>query len=99
MPAEEVTDREFQMHLAKLGIEAEHFQYSALGKYLYDRAEVQIESSTAELILTDPDDVKANTDIRNKINVGKMFIQWIEEAINSGKAAETNIEIEDSEDE
>ena len=98
MPAEEVTQREFDMQMAKLGIEAEAFKRSALGKYLYDRAELEKEQAIKELVLVDDDDVKLNRKYRNQIKVVDLFTQWIDEAINSGNAAAANIENEEAEE-
>ena len=98
MPAEEVTQREYDMQMAKLGIEAEAFKHSALGHYLYDRADIEKEQAIKELISIDDDDVKLNRKYRNKIKVVDMFMQWIDEAINSGNAAAANIEAEEAEE-
>lgn len=76
---------------ARLGIEAEAFMKSSLGRYLVSTAEEQIRVLTEDLIQADSDDAKVNRDIRNDIHVCKMFLTWIEEAIDSGRLAEAQI--------
>ena len=73
--------------LARLGIEAEAFALSPLGKHLARKAASEIEAATQELIAADPDDIKANTTIRNQIHVANMFIVWVREAVNTGLQA------------
>jgi len=100
MPSpEEVTEREFDMNMAKLGIQAENFKHSALGRYMRDRADVEIEQATAELIDADSEDIKLNREIRNKIKVAHTVTEWIEEAIGSGQVALANIEAEEAAEE
>lgn len=73
--------------LARLGIEAEAFAVSPLGKYLMQKATSEIEAATAYLVAAEPDDIKANTVIRNQIHVANMFIVWLQEAVNTGLQA------------
>ena len=72
---------------ARMGIDAESFLRSSLGQFLTKKAEAEIEAATAELIAADPDDLNANTVLRNQINVARMFLTWLLEGINIGRAA------------
>jgi hypothetical protein len=78
---------EEMLELAKLGIEAEAFMRSPLGKYLEGKALKEEKYAFAELVNAAPDDVKANTDLRNQIHVARMFLVWMDDAIQSGRAA------------
>jgi predicted RNA-binding protein Jag len=99
MPAEEVTQREYDIRIAKLGIEIENFKHSSLGHYLEDRANVEIEQATAKLIVADPEDAKTNRELRNDIAVAKNYLTWLEEALNSGRQMLVKIENEEAEEE
>lgn len=71
----------------RLGIDAEAFLASELGKHLMQRAEDDIEDATAALIGIAPDDVRGNTMLRNRIYVARQFKHWMIEAIQQGRAA------------
>jgi hypothetical protein len=81
-----------QLDAAKLGIEAEGFLASSLGRYLVERADLEIEKLTETLIWLSPSDITANTDVRTEIQVCIKFKQWLIEAINSGRVAARNIQ-------
>lgn len=85
-----------QIETARLGIEAEAFLRSALGRYLIDRADMDIDTAMVELVSVDPGDYKANREVRNKILIAKQFKQWLGEAIVSGQVATDNISEEDA---
>jgi hypothetical protein len=69
------------INIARIGIDAEAFAKSDIGKFLIGKAQAEIDAATAELIDADPADAKANTEIRNKIHVARMFLVWLDEAI------------------
>jgi hypothetical protein len=81
---------------ARLGIDAESFSRSEFGRWLKSKAADEIQAATSELVDTDPDDVKANRDLRNQIHVAKMFLTWLDEAINVGRHCVQEIEEIDS---
>lgn len=86
------------MSLAKMGIDAEDFIRSPLGKFLIKKAEAEINDATEDLIMADPDDVKANTEIRNRIHVARMFVVWLSESVNIGRVAHDQMrEMEENE--
>ena len=86
------SDDEF-LNLARMGIEAEAFTNSALGKHLLRKAAIEIAEATQELIAADAHDVQANTDIRNQIHVANMFIIWINQAVNTGLQAHDQLKV------
>ena len=86
------TDDEL-LSLARLGVDAESFMGTKLGKFLAMKAASEIEAATAELIAADPDDLKANTVLRNQINVAGMFLTWMNESISIGRAAHEQLKM------
>ena len=81
------------LSLARMGVDAESFMGTTLGKFLTMKAAAEIDAATAELIAADPDDVKANTDLRNQINVAGMFLTWMRESISIGRAAHEQLKM------
>ena len=92
-----MSEDDFLLESAKLGIEAEAFVRSSLGQYMLERADMEIEYATVELIAADPEDGKVNRDIRSKIAVASSIKEWIVEAIESGQVAIIQINDNDAE--
>jgi hypothetical protein len=80
------------INVARIGIDAEAFSKSDIGKFLIGKAQAEIEAATSELIAADPADVKANTEIRNKIHIARMFLVWLDEAIQVGRLAHDQLQ-------
>lgn len=72
---------------AQLGVEAELFKSSGLGRHLNYRAESEIIDASQELCTVDPTDTKAITELQNKVYRANSFITWINEAIEEGDYA------------
>ena len=68
------------LSMARMGIDAESFMRTPLGKFLLKKA-------IEELIDVDPTDVKEATAIRNRIHVARMFKVWMSDAITIGHSA------------
>lgn len=86
------------LSVARLGIDAESFVNTPLGKFMMGKARDEEASAMAALVDADPDDVKANRDIRNQIHVARMFATWIGDAITIGHQAHQQLqEIDDLE--
>lgn len=84
------------LSLAKMGIDAEAFLRTKLGQFILDKASREITETTQELIAADPDDIKLNRDLRNRIHVANMVRSWLSDAVALGRAAHDQlIEIED----
>ena len=75
------------LNIARLGIDAEAFLATPLGKHLNAKAQAELDAAMNELVAADPDDVKLNRDIRNRIHVVGMLLKWLEETITGGKEA------------
>lgn len=76
---------------AQLGIEAQTFIESNLGKYVIARAEKQIDEANMSLSTADPFDASNIAHLQSKIAVARAAVQWIAEAVNEGYAAENTI--------
>jgi len=82
--------------LAKMGIDAESFMGTPLGKFLESKACNEEAAALEELVNADPDDVKSNTQLRNQIHVARMFLVWMSDSIRAGRAAHEQLrELED----
>ncbi len=92
---QEVTQEEMRIIRARLGIEAESFEKSHVGRYIYDRIYVDLEKFTQELIDMNPHSVEKCVEIRNHILVRNLFTLWIREAIHSGMNAHRELIDED----
>jgi hypothetical protein len=91
-------DLDFDMQKAQLGIEAEAFLQGNLGRYLLERAEVEIDLRTAELVKADPEDSKVNRELRMHIQKAQLFKTWLKELVSAGRLAEDRIHTEDQPD-
>ena len=80
------------LSIARIGIDAEAFSKSDIGKFLIGKAQAEIEDATNELIGAEPDDIRANRNIRNRIHVSRMFLVWLDEAINVGRHAHAELQ-------
>ena len=74
-----------------LGADAEAFKRTALGRFLNDRALLEVEKCKQALVDAAPDDLEANTKLRNDIRVAYMFLDWLDEAISAGAVAERQL--------
>lgn len=85
--AEMETAADYTIEKAKLGVEAENFLSTSLGRYLLDRSEVEVERLMRELVDTPTENTDANNRIRNQIAVARQFRDWVTEAIAEGRIA------------
>jgi len=76
---------------ARLGIEAEAFLSSNLGRYMMERAALHREQYLELLYRSAPSDTKENILHRIEISAATKFLEWLNEAINSGKTAHMQI--------
>ena len=82
--------------VAKLGIEAEAFLRSSLGRHMMQRVELLIQQSTEELIACDSFDGHSNQEIRNTIKVCQLFKAFIQDAIEEGRIAVDELEADEA---
>ena len=72
------------VNIVNLGIEAERFLNSDLGKYLVERAENERESAVKEFKHCDVTDLNTVRRIQGSILIPDKFIAWLTEAIQVG---------------
>jgi len=75
----------------QLGLSAESFLGSPLGKFLVGRAEGEIEEAVEKLKTTDPEDAKAIRDLQNRIYRAESVQYWLAEAIMTGENAQQEL--------
>ncbi|MEE8364192.1 MAG: hypothetical protein V3R76_00260 [Gammaproteobacteria bacterium] len=91
----EVTQEQFRIIRARLGIEAESFERSHFGRYIFDRIDRDLDKFTQELVDEDPHNVEKCVEIRNNLQVRNLFGLWLREAIGSGLNAEQELKEEE----
>lgn len=89
MSAEHINDD--MLEVARLGIDAESFLASSLGKTLMAQSEAEERHLIEELIGADPSDVAANTAIRMRIHACRMATQRLLNIVQAGRQAEQAI--------
>ena len=93
---EEVTAEQFQVQRALLGIDAESFWKSKVGRYIQDRIDVELGQLHEDLYQCDPNDIAKATQIRSEISVRRLLGKFVDEAIQSGLQAERELEQENT---
>lgn len=84
--------------LAQMGMDAETFLRTPLGRFLVDKARREEADAMEELVGCDPEDAKTNRELRNRIHVSRMVVSWLNDAVNIGHAAHDQLkEYEDME--
>lgn len=83
----DINTPDITVQTAQLGMDAETFLHTNLGRYLIERAEMEEDSLKDELFTLSAFDTEANQIVRNKIEVTRMFRQWIVETIEAGHMA------------
>ena len=73
------------------GLDIEAFMRGAVGQYVANRANAEIEEARERLESVDPDDPKAIRDLQFVIAVARATTSWIAEAIEEGKNAEEQL--------
>lgn len=71
-----------------LGIEAESFLSSGVGRFLVDRAETEVEQAINALKVADPADIEGIRKLQNMIHRGESIQYWLAECIQAGFNAE-----------
>ncbi len=90
---QEITPEQFEVQKAVLGIDAETFRRTNLGRYVYDRAAMEEEKLIENLIEKasgSPDKDVCNLALR--IQMQRMLPRYLDEAIGAGHAAENTID-------
>lgn len=89
---QQVSTDQYEVIKAVLGADAEAFKRTTIGQYIWGRIANEEEALIEELVAADPDDAKENRRIRNEIYKRRTLPMFIDEAIQSGHAAQRNLE-------
>ena len=77
------------MRAVSRGLDAEHFvTHDKIGQYLIERAHQCRVAALEELVMVNPTNHGQITQLQWKARIPDMFLQWLDEAIAEGKAAE-----------
>ena len=100
MPAPEkkqqfTDDERTKIAQADLGLTLEEFKRSKAGRYLIGCALQEAREALRKLKTVDPNDTKAITALQNEIWRAESLVQWVEEAIYTGKNAEQALQQQD----
>lgn len=82
---------------ASLGVEAEVFLASDLGRYLLGRAEKELEDARTRLETASPLDTETLRVLQDQAWRARSFRQWLGELVSDGKAAHGQLEQEEAE--
>ena len=90
---QEVTPEQFEVIKAVLGADAEAFKRTKVGQYIYGRIANEEEELIEELIKAASTSTEPELQrLSNEIYKRRTFPKFIEEAIQSGHAAQRNID-------
>ena len=76
----------------RIGVEAEQFLNSKIGRNIQARANREIQDATVRLIAANPHDYEVNQEIRREIQRAQDAINWMIDAINGANQARVEIE-------
>lgn len=83
-----------QVRSAVFGKEVENFLRSELGDYLLTRAKDKKEQAVEKMKSVNPFDPEEVVRVTNEIRIADMFMDWLAEAIQMGREAQENLEIQ-----
>lgn len=89
-------EMESSIQAVRIGIEAEAFVGSNLGRLLERMADLEEKSLLKALVDSDAEEVEAGRKIRNNLHVISMFRNYLGEIINTGRNSAENIKQLDS---
>lgn len=80
----------------ELGLDAQAFLGTRVGKYLVERAEAERDEAFEAIKQADPDSPKLIRDLQHRIWRAEQFQYWIAEMIQSGTLAEEQLQAGDA---
>lgn len=93
--SQRIESDDFLLAEARIGIEAESFEMSPIGQYVFGRCDIEIMEAQEKLCEADPENPKLIRRLQNDIWVAKRLKTYFSEAIHNGREAERNIRIAD----
>lgn len=88
MSAQEQRDIEQMRAEVAFGLDVQQFMTTSMGKYLTQRAQIEIDDAKDGLVDVDPEDHRAVRELQNKAKVASMFLEWMGEAVTTGEMAQ-----------
>jgi hypothetical protein len=82
----------------ELGMEAEAFAKSPIGRYVLERATELGEAALEKLADVPPDDTQAIRKLQNEVRLGRLLQSWLLDAITTGANAERVFEQQQTDD-
>lgn len=82
-----MSEQNSTLEMARLGVEAEAFKHSPLGRFIEECAAREEEGYLEQLRIVDPEKTAEVRRIQNELKVIEMFRLYIDSVINSGRAA------------
>jgi hypothetical protein len=91
-------DAETELRIAevRLGMQAEDFVRSPIGRYLLGRAQIEVDDATTKLKRVSPADTEAVRALQNRVLLMESFGGWIQDAIANGNNAEAQLQHQDA---
>lgn len=92
-------DNDVVFRTAREGIEIEADMASPIGRLVLERALDEAHDALVQLIVIDPENAKAVRALQNTVRRASDMCRWIKEVMDSGRAAEQQLEERDGLDE
>lgn len=83
-----MADDQALLSAVALGLDAEQFLNSPLGRYLLDRVEAEVDSAYLALKDADPEDSKGIRKLQNRVYRAQAAVSWLLECVQEGRNAE-----------
>lgn len=80
-----------KLGIVDLGLSAQQFLSTPLGKYVHDRAVAEVDTKVEELKRCDPTDAKAVMKLQGEIWRAESFLYWMADAIREGAELATQM--------
>lgn len=87
-----MTELDELLSIARMGVDAESFLRTPLGRFIVAKAAREEAEAIRELIDCAPNDFARNRDLRNTIHVSRMVVGWLTDAVNIGHAAHEQLQ-------
>jgi hypothetical protein len=80
-----------KLAVVDLGLAAQQFLSTPLGKYVHDRAIAEVETGVEDLKRVDPTDARAVMKLQGEIWRAESFMYWMADAIREGAELATQL--------
>ena len=90
----EYSEEDQLLTTAVIGVEAERFRSTRVGRKMEDRARAKIANAQNALVTVEPTDTEKIRALQNEAKLGAMFLTWLDDLIHDGQQAEEDIQKE-----